>query len=231
MLDNFYVDAEVSADGHHWTMGAYATDYMEKSWPTSYGGRGGGIYGEAERSVSQNKNGYIWDQCNRYGVSFRTYGEFVSNGKANIPVLNNHFHPTFPSYNLSIQDTTRLSIWKKEFEQMVKENRVPKFNSLRMGNDHTEGLRIGRPTPYAHVADNDLAVGQLIETLAKSPIWNETAVFILEDDAQNGADHVDAHRSTAYVAGGFVKRNFVDHTMYTTSSMLRTMELIWVYHL
>ncbi|MFL0162035.1 alkaline phosphatase family protein [Aquirufa salirivi] len=226
LLDNFYVDAEVSADGHHWTMGAYATDYMEKSWPTSYGGRGGGIYGEAERSVSQNKNGYIWDQCNRYGVTFRTYGEFVTNGKANIPVLNNRFHPTFPSYNLAIQDTTRLAIWKKEFEQMVKENRVPRFNSLRMGNDHTEGLRIGRPTPYAHVADNDLAVGQLIETLAKSPIWNETAVFILEDDAQNGADHVDAHRSTAYVAGGFVKRNFVDHTMYTTSSMLRTMELI-----
>jgi hypothetical protein len=95
-----------------------------------------------------------------------------------------------------------------------------------MGNDHTEGLRIGRPTPYAHVADNDYAVGLLIETLSKSPIWNETAVFILEDDAQNGADHVDAHRSTAYVAGGFVKRNYVDHTPYSTSSMLRTMELI-----
>ena len=123
-------------------------------------------------------------------------------------------------------DTTRLRIWKTEFETMVKENRVPQFNTLRLGNDHTEGLRLGRPTPYAHVADNDLAVGQLIETLSKSPIWNETAVFILEDDAQNGADHVDAHRSPAYLAGGFVKRNYVDHTAYSTSSMLRTMELI-----
>ena len=226
LLDNFYVDSEVSADGHMWSMGAYATDYMEKSWPTSYGGKGGGIYGEPEKNVVLNKSGYIWDLCNRYGVTFRTYGEFVTNGKATIPVLDKHFHPTFPSYSLAIMDTTRLRIWKTEFETMVKENRVPQFNTLRLGNDHTEGLRIGRPTPYAHVADNDLAVGQLIETLSKSPIWNETAVFILEDDAQNGADHVDAHRSPAYLAGGFVKRNYVDHTAYSTSSMLRTMELI-----
>ncbi len=226
LLDNFYVDSEVSADGHMWSMGAYATDFMEKSWPTSYGGKGGGIYGEPEKNVVLNKSGYIWDLCNRYGVTFRTYGEFVTNGKATIPVLDKHFHPTFPSYSLAIMDTTRLRIWKTEFETMVKENRVPQFNTLRLGNDHTEGLRIGRPTPYAHVADNDYAVGLLIETLSKSPIWNETAVFILEDDAQNGADHVDAHRSTAYVAGGFVKRNYVDHTAYSTSSMLRTMELI-----
>ena len=226
LLDNFYVDSEVSADGHMWSMGAYATDFMEKSWPTSYGGKGGGIYGEPEKNVVLNKSGYIWDLCNRYGVTFRTYGEFVTNGKATIPVLDKHFHPTFPSYSLAVMDTTRLRIWKTEFETMVKENRVPQFNTLRLGNDHTEGLRLGRPTPYAHVADNDLAVGQLIETLSKSPIWNETAVFILEDDAQNGADHVDAHRSTAYVAGGFVKRNYVDHTAYSTSSMLRTMELI-----
>ena len=226
LLDNFYVDSEVSADGHQWSMGAYATDYREKSWPTSYGGKGGGIYGEPEKNVVLNKSGYIWDLCNRYGVTFRTYGEFVTNGKATIPVLDKHFHPTFPSYSLAIMDTTRLRIWKTEFETMVKENRVPQFNTLRLGNDHTEGLRIGRPTPYAHVADNDYAVGLLIETLSKSPIWNETAVFILEDDAQNGADHVDAHRSTAYVAGGFVKRNYVDHTAYSTSSMLRTMELI-----
>jgi YVTN family beta-propeller protein len=226
LLDNFYVDSEVSADGHMWSMGAYATDYMEKSWPTSYGGKGGGIYGDAEKNVVLNKNGFIWDECNRFGVSFRTYGEFVTAGKPTIPVLNNHFNPSFPSYSLAIMDTTRLRIWKTEFDQMVKENRVPQFNTLRMGNDHTEGLRIGRPTPYAHVADNDYAVGLLIETLSKSPIWNETAVFILEDDAQNGADHVDAHRSTAYVAGGFVKRNYVDHTPYSTSSMLRTMELI-----
>jgi hypothetical protein len=97
---------------------------------------------------------------------------------------------------------------------------------LRFINDHTEGLQLGKFTPIAHVADNDLAVGLFIEYLSKSKIWNETAVFILEDDAQNGPDHVDAHRSTAYIAGGLVKRHLVDHTVYSTSSVLRTMELI-----
>jgi hypothetical protein len=103
---------------------------------------------------------------------------------------------------------------------------VPQFNSLRFINDHTEGLGKGKPSPYAHVADNDLALGMFIDYLSKSSIWNECAIFVVEDDAQNGADHVDAHRSPAFVAGGLVKRNFVDHTPYTTTSVLRTMELI-----
>ena len=97
---------------------------------------------------------------------------------------------------------------------------------MRIINDHTEGLAKGRPTPFAHVADNDLAIGMFIEHLRKSPVWNQSAVFIVEDDAQNGPDHVDAHRTTAYVAGGYVKRHYVDHTMYSTTSMLRTIELI-----
>jgi len=105
-------------------------------------------------------------------------------------------------------------------------NAVPQLNTLRIINDHTEGMRLGRPSPYAHVADNDLAVGMLVDYLSKSPIWNESVVFVVEDDAQDGPDHVDAHRSPAFIAGGFVKRNFVDHTMYSTSSILRTMELI-----
>jgi hypothetical protein len=108
----------------------------------------------------------------------------------------------------------------------VAANALPQFNSMRFGNDHTEGSRIGRSTPNAHVADNDLAVGLFMEYLSKSPVWKESVVFIVEDDAQNGPDHVDAHRTTAYVAGPHVKRGFVDHTMYSTSSMLRTIELI-----
>ena len=226
LLDNFYVDAEVSADGHNWSMGAYANDYLEKTWPTSYGSRGGTYGGEGEREIANNKAGFIWNNCFRYGVSFRTYGEFVSGDKPTLKVLDNNYCSYFPSYTLSIADTTRFRYWKQDFDSLLKLNKVPQFNTVRFGNDHTEGIRLGRPTPYAHVADNDLAVGMFIEALSKSPIWNETAVFILEDDAQNGADHVDAHRSTAYVAGGFVKRGFVDHTPYSTSSMLRTMELI-----
>ncbi|TAD82945.1 MAG: hypothetical protein EAY75_15660 [Bacteroidetes bacterium] len=226
LLDNFYVNAEVSADGHNWSMGGYATDYLEKTWPSSYSGRGGTYGGEGEREIANNKNGFIWNNCNRYGVSYRTYGEFMMQGKPSIPILNDHYCRNYAEYNMNIRDTARFYAWQRDFDSLLKLNKVPQFNTLRFGNDHTEGMRLGRPTPYAHVADNDLAVGLFIQHLAQSPIWNETVVFIVEDDAQNGADHVDAHRSPAYVAGGYVKRKLVDHTMYTTTSVLRTMELI-----
>lgn len=226
LLDNFYVDGEVSADGHNWSLGANANDYLEKNWPTSYGGRGGSYDAEGNREVANPDRGFIWDFCKRANVSYRTYGEFADDYKANIKVLEGHFCPYYTSWDEKIRDTTRFNQWKREFDSLLSKNAVPQFNSLRFINDHTEGQRLNRPTPFAHVADNDLAVGMFVEYLSKSPIWKETAIFIVEDDAQNGPDHVDAHRTTAYVAGGFVKRNFVDHTMYSTSSMLRTMELI-----
>ncbi len=226
LLDNFYVDGEVSADGHNWSMGAYATDYLEKTWVTSYGGRGGDYDAEGNRAIANNKNGFIWDHCQRAGISYRTYGEFADDYKPNIPVLKDHFCPYYTSWDERVRDTTRVGQWKRDFDSMLAINALPRLSTLRIINDHTEGLRLGKPTPFAHVADNDLAVGMFVEHLSKSPVWKESAVFILEDDAQDGPDHVDAHRSTAYVAGGFVKRNFVDHTMYSTSSMLRTIELI-----
>lgn len=226
LLDNFYVDAEVSADGHNWSTAAYATDFVEKTWVTSYGGRGGSYDFEGQKTIGWPKNGFIWNHLNKASVSYRTYGEFADNGIANIPVLNNHVCPYFPGFNLGIRDTVRYHAWQKEFDSLLAQNAVPHFNSVRFGNDHTEGIRKGKPTPFAHVADNDLAFGMFVEHLSKSPIWKESVVFVLEDDAQNGPDHVDAHRSIAFVAGGFVKRNFVDHTMYSTSAMLRTIELI-----
>lgn len=226
LLDNFYVDAEVSADGHNWSLGAYATDYLEKNWPTSYGGRGGSYDAEGNRAVANNKAGFIWDHCKRHGVSYRTYGEFADNYKPNIPVLKGHICPYFTGWDESVRDTVRVSQWKRDFDSLVAINQLPRLNTVRLINDHTEGLRKGKPTPFAHVADNDLAVGLFIEHLSKSPVWKESVVFIIEDDAQNGPDHVDAHRSTAYLAGPFVKRGFVDHTMYSTTSMLRTIELI-----
>lgn len=226
LLDNFYVDGEVSADGHNWSLAAYSTDYLEKTWPTSYGGRGGDYDAEGNRAIANNKNGFIWDHCKRAGISYRTYGEFADDYKPNIPVLKDHFCPYFTSWDQKIRDTTRVGQWKRDFDSLLAANALPRLNTLRIINDHTEGLSKGKPTPFAHVADNDLAIGMFIEYLSKSPVWKESAVFILEDDAQDGPDHVDAHRSTAYVAGGFVKRHFVDHTMYSTSSMLRTIELI-----
>jgi DNA-binding beta-propeller fold protein YncE len=226
LLDNFYVDGEVSADGHNWSTGAYATDFLEKSWPTAYGSRGGEYNGEGTREIANNKNGFIWDFCKKYGVTYRSYGEFVDDYKPNIPVLKDHFCPYYTGWDESVADTTRFRQWKRDFDSLLTVNSLPKLNTLRFINDHTEGLRKGRPTPFAHVADNDLAVGLFVEHLSHSPIWKESVVFIVEDDAQNGPDHVDAHRTTAYVAGGFVKRATIDHTMYSTSSMLRTIELI-----
>jgi len=228
LLDNFYVNGEVSSDGHNWSMGAYATDFLEKNWPTSYGGRGGTEISSGMHPLGNSNAGYIWDQANKYGVTYRTYGEFANRDKVYpyVPVLKDHACPGFDGMNMNIRDTLRERVWEREFDSLVAADALPRLMTVRFGNDHTEGAKAGRPTPFAHVADNDLAVGMFVQHLSKSKVWNQSVVFILEDDAQNGPDHVDAHRSPAFVAGGFVKRHFVDHTLYTTASVLRTIELI-----
>ncbi len=226
LLDNFYVNGEVSADGHNWTMGAYATDYLEKNWPTTYGRRGGTYPGEGRRRIANNKDGFLWDFCKRAGVSYRSYAEFISNSKPNISSLKDHFCTTYRGWDLSFRDTIRFRQWKHDFDSLLAINAVPQLSTIRFGNDHTVGLSLGKPTPFAQVADNDLAVGLFVDYLSHSPIWKNSLVLIVEDDAQNGPDHVDAHRSTGYLAGGFVKQGFVDHTPYTTASFLRTIELI-----
>ncbi len=226
LLDNFYVDAEVSADGHNWSTAAYANDFTEKTWVTSYGGRGGDYVYEGQNRTAWPKGGFIWDHCKRAGITYRTYGEFADDYKANIPAIEDHYCPYYTSWDTSVKDTTRVSQWKQDFDSLVNANALPHLNTLRLINDHTDGFSKGAYTPFAHIADNDLAFGLFIEHLSKSPVWKESAVFVLEDDAQNGADHVDAHRSIAFVVSPYTKRNFVDHTMYSTNSMLRTMELI-----
>jgi YVTN family beta-propeller protein len=225
LLDNFYVNGEVSADGHSWTMGAYATDFLEKTWPTSYGGRGGTYPGEGNKPTANNKK-WLWDACAEKGLIYRSYGEFVDNGNANIKVLENHFCKEYVGWDLSIRDTVRFRWWKEDFDSLLAVGALPRLNTIRFGNNHTEGLSLGKPTPFAHAADNDLAVGMFIDYLSHSPVWNQSLVLIVEDDAQNGPDHVDAHRSPALILGGFVRKGFVDHTAYSTASLLRTMELI-----
>jgi YVTN family beta-propeller protein len=226
LLDNFYVDAEVSADGHNWSTAAYATDYIEKTWPTSYGGRGGDYGSEGVRKIVDPRDGYIWDYCKRAGVSYRSYGEFVEYGKTTIKALKGHVCVQTPGFNLNITDRFRAGIWAHDFDSLLNKNAVPKLNIVRLGNDHTSGQKKGAISPIAAVADNDQGVGMFIEHLSKSSIWKESVVFVLEDDAQNGSDHVDAHRSPVYVAGPYVKRNAVVHGMYSTSGVLRTIELI-----
>ena len=226
LLDNFYVDAEVSADGHNWSMAAYATDYTEKTWPTSYGSRGGTYDYEGSRKIAYPRDGYIWDYAKRAGISYRSYGEFVTKDGPTINSLIGHTATKYPGYNLDIKDVDRISAFKADFDSLLSINSVAQFNTIRLGNDHTSGQRIGKPTPTAYLADNDLALGLLVEHISNSSIWNESAIFVLEDDAQNGPDHVDAHRSPAFVISPYVKRNSVNSSMYSTSGMLRTMELI-----
>ncbi len=249
LLDNFYVDAEVSADGHNWSMAAYATDYTEKTWPTNYSNRGRTYDYEGGKKIARPTKGYIWDHCKAAGVSYRSYGEFIGvrdvkigggggqeateaalaarrENYTNEESLQGHFCPTFPPYNLEIPDNMRVDRWLEEFREYEKNGDLPQFQIVRLGNDHTQGTRPGALTPRAHVAENDLALGRLVEAVSHSKYWPTTAIFVLEDDAQNGPDHVDAHRSIAFVASPYTKRGYVDSTMYTTSGMLRTMELI-----
>ena len=226
LLDNFYVDAEVSADGHNWSMAAYATDVVEKTWPTMYGDRGGVYFYEGENESAYPRDGFIWDYCKRANLSYRSYGEFGAFGKANIKSLEGHVAPHSPGFDMDIEDQVRADAWIQDFDSLVAINSVPRFNTIRISNDHTSGQQIGKITPTAAVADNDLAVGRILDHLSHSPVWQESVVFILEDDAQNGPDHVDAHRSPVFVAGPYVKRHAVVHNMYSTSGVLRTIELI-----
>ena len=238
IFDNFYVDAEVSYDGHAFSTGAYATDLVEKFWPTNYANRGaaylsegGGTMRNAYGNVAAPQDGYIWDACVRNGVSVRSYGEFVSSDRdkknvAQVPGLKGRIDPDYPPYNLEIPDQRRADVWIKDFKDLESNDQVPALSIIRLGNDHTAATRPGSPTPRAMVADNDLALGRIVEAISRSRIWKESAIFVLEDDAQNGPDHVDAHRSVALVVSPFSRRRALDSTLYTTSGMLRTMELI-----
>ncbi|TDX01312.1 bifunctional YncE family protein/alkaline phosphatase family protein [Dinghuibacter silviterrae] len=228
LLDNFYVNAEVSADGHNWSMAGYATDFVEKNWPTNYSGRGGHYDFDGSRPAANPTNGFIWDYCARAGVSFRNYGEFEDNGPPTLPVLKEpaHYCKAYPGWNLDIQDIYREKIFEHDFDSLVQAGTVPHFNTIYLPNDHTSGMYKGAYTPMAHVADNDLALGQLVDHISHSPIWAHAAIFVLEDDAQDGPDHVDAHRSVAYVISPYIRRHTVNHTLYSTAAMLRTMELI-----
>ncbi len=226
LFDNFYVNAEVSADGHNWSMAAYATDFVEKTWPTSYGQRGGNYDYEGSREIAYPEKGYIWDYCQRAGISYRSYAEFIGGNGAQLESLEGHYDTDFPVYDLAVMDTIRFHKWSQDFDSLMSIDQVPQFSTIRLPNDHTSGAMLGRPTPRSQVADNDLALGKLVEKISHSSIWYKSVIFVLEDDAQNGSDHVDAHRSILLVVSPYAKRKFVDHTMYTTTSVLHTMELI-----
>jgi DNA-binding beta-propeller fold protein YncE len=238
LLDNFYVDGEVSANGHEWSMGAYATDFVEKVWPINYRGsplnKLSAYPSEGNMdAIARPAGGYLWDRCAEAGVSYRSYGEWIANGKtpqdpgrATVKALEGHFDPAFRGFDMDYPDQKRADRFIEELARFEHAGAMPQLTILRLPNDHTAGARAGKPTPTAYLADNDLALGRVVEAVSKSTFWKETAIFVVEDDAQNGSDHVDAHRTVALVISPYTKHGYVDSALYSTSSMLRTMELI-----
>jgi hypothetical protein len=302
VLDNFYDSGEVSGDGHMWSTAAITTDYNERTWPIAYRGNErtydfqGTVADEypmdnEQSDVNDPATGFLWDNLQKNGVSYRIYGEFVTaswcepekvaspkqgtpssltstckraqinkseplpanvgqpHGSPSpfpwpIPVLHSvrpnkaalrhHFDPLYPDVNTDYPDQLRADEFLNEFGAFVraleegKGPTLPSFVLLYLPDDHTGGTRPGKPTPNASVADNDLALGRVAEAVSHSPYWDDTAILVVEDDAQDGADHVDAHRSTALVISkyspGSKSSPHVDSHFYTTVSMIHTME-------
>lgn len=235
LLDNLYCDGEVSVDGHSWSNSAIATDYNEKMWPANYGGHSMDTKSNAYVPAA----GHLWDLAARKGLTYRSYGEYASRSSDGTTMdaapgvggLLGHVSPKFKLPGM--RDTDNVQVFLEEFEQYEKaydsndpNKRLPNLIVMSLPEDHTAGTKPGAFTPQAMVANADYAVGKLVERVTKSKYWSETAVFIIEDDAQNGPDHVDARRTTAMVVSPYTKRQFVDSTLYSTSSMLRTMELL-----
>jgi YVTN family beta-propeller protein len=213
LLDNLYCNGEVSVDGHSWCDAAIATDYTERSWILSYSGHGK-LPGNHEMETPTA--GYLWDLCQRNGVSFKNYGE----GALRVPSANRGRWSRD-------RDMDRVEFWIEDLRKAEQTGGgLPQFTIMSLGENHTQGTRPGAFTPDACVASNDIGLGRLVEAATRSRFWKEMAIFVIEDDAQNGPDHVDAHRTVGLVISPYCKRGVVDSTLYTTASMVRTIELI-----
>ncbi len=231
LLDNLYCNGEVSEDGHQWCDAAYATNFTEKVWPSGYSDRG---EPDADEHETASPAGYLWDNCARHGLTFQTYGEFSSfKSSPNMPPvftgdkgLTGHASAAWNAISFDRHDTERTALFLADLHAAEKTGDWPRFTVMSLGEDHTQGQQAGKYTPAAHVAANDQALGQIIEGVSHSRFWKDTAIFVIEDDAQDGPDHVDAHRTAGLVISPYVKRSAVDSTMYTTTSMVRTIELI-----
>lgn len=250
LFDNGYVSGTNSADGHAWSTQAIANDYLERFY-TGYR-----TYpDDGDCAMSLSSGGALWDIAAKKGKSIRVYGEFCDdklarfepqprswldmwrdrqNGTRRFKVragttvasLKKYIHPEVIYWPLWQSDQARADIFIEEYRRFSRENRVPNLMILCLPNDHTEGRDPAYPRPRSMVADNDLALGRVVEAVSHSPQWKNTCIFVIEDDAQSGPDHVDGHRTVFMVISPYVKRRFVDSTLYTTVSMIRSMELM-----
>ena len=241
IFDRFFVNAEVSADGHNWSTAAYVTDYAQKTVPTNYSGDGRSYDYEGsnkgripEEDVAAPANGYLWDLAERAHITYRNFGEFtLEEGpqggpkfyRGTKPFLAANTDSTFPWFDLDIREQVRADIWLAQLQRWVAAGQMPALQTIHLPRDHTSGGAAGANTPKAMVADNDLALGRMIAALSRSPFWRNTVVFVLEDDAQNGPDHVDSHRSPLLVVSAW-NRPGVYRRFANTTDVIRTIEEI-----
>ncbi len=241
LLDNFYVNSDVSADGHNWATAAIAPDFTQRMWPSQYASRAKTYNFEGGEPANSPPAGYLWTNAAQAGITLANYGYFAENrakpaadgsqiSRVLDPVLSKVTNTDFRSFDLDYPDVERAKVFLDDLGDWQKDGMMPQLLIMRLGNDHTSGTTAGKIAPLSASADNDQAVGMVVEAVSKSRYWNETAIFIIEDDAQNGPDHVDSHRSTCYVISPWVKRHEVNSTMYNQASVLRTMEIILGMH-
>lgn len=244
LLDNFYCNGVLSADGHSWATEGSCTDHLEKAF--------GGFtrsYTFGDDPLTYSSSGFLWDNALAHGLTFRNYGEMdYTNEAPDVDYAHiyseflNHTHtltykhnigienlrrfscPDAPGWNMDIPDVMRADIFLKELKGFEASGNLPNLMILYLPNDHTSGTTPGDPTPAAYLADNDLALGRVVEGVSRSRYWKDTCIFVDEDDPQDGFDHVDGHRSIGLVVSAYTKRGAVVSQFYNQTSVLHTIE-------
>ncbi len=237
IFDRFFTNAEVSSQGHNWSTAAYSGEYVEKATQASYAGDGRTYdYEGANREkplddddddVASPSTGYLWDLAARKGITYRDFGEFMRETPEGFEPLKKalvgHSSPRYPAWGLEHSDQLRADRWMEELEQFVLTGKMPALQILRLPNDHTAGGAAGARTPRAFMADNDLALGRIVSAISHSRFWRDTVIFVLEDDAQNGPDHVDSHRSVLLTISAYSRPGVV-HRFVNTTDVMATVE-------
>jgi len=232
LFDNFYAASEYGALGQEWSAAAIATDFVEKLAPVYYFNRGFPYPSEGNFTTAFPDAGYLWDAAARNGITYRSYGIYVDFGSdRSLPVTTNmenlqgHIASDYPPFDLNIKDVDRAAVFINELNNYVAGDSLPQLNIIRLANDYTTSEPQGSTTQEALAADNDRALGMIVEAISHSPIWEESAVFVIESSS-SGSDHIHPRRAAALAISPYVKRGYVDHTLYDTSSIIRTIGLI-----
>ena len=223
LFDRFFTNAEVSSQGHIWSTAAYVTDFGEKTIPSAYAGKREGVDGE---EIDEPMNGFLWTLARKKGISFRDYGEMVKVPEG-WPVTQREVassvSPTYPAFDLKTPDQARADAWIAELEKFVRDGEMPRLEVMHLPSDHTAGGRAGFRTPRAFMADNDLALGRIVEALSKTPFWKDTVIFVLEDDSQAGPDHIDSHRSCFFAISAYNRPGTI-HRFANTTDVVAAIE-------